>query len=176
MVLYSLSAAVELLDGAIEFGKFYADNDIGIPVGPSASVANYGKGKIAATYFNFGERYVNGATSIARDFINSLVRELFPLPLVEVRGSHFVDVTVNKIDGRIAVNLVNTAGVHSDTKVYVYDEIPAVGPLEVRIRSAEKPDKVLLEPEGKELAFHFDGEVISFVLQKLTIHEVIVLK
>ncbi|MDO8685708.1 MAG: hypothetical protein Q7J78_03450 [Clostridiales bacterium] len=37
------------------------------------------------------------------------MKELFPDPMVEVTGSHYVDVTVNRKEGKLAVNLLNTA-------------------------------------------------------------------
>jgi len=56
---------------------------------------------------------------VARRFLNSLVRQVFPKPLVEVTGSAAVDVVVNRVNGELAVNLVNTAGPHADKQVPV---------------------------------------------------------
>lgn len=78
-----------------------------------------------------------------------MVRELFPQPLVEVRGSHYENVTANRKDGKLAINLVNTSGNPANDKVYVFDEIFPVGPLDVFIRIAKKPRRVSLEPGGK---------------------------
>lgn len=174
--LKTLLGNVVLKEGAQEFGKLYKDDDIHSPIGTAASITPFGRGKIAATYFNFGERYIHGTTTTARDFLNAIVRELFPNPLVEVEGSHFVDVTVNRIDGKLAVNLVNTSGDHADMKVYVYDEIPALGPLSIKIRYGKKPGKVVLEPEGKTLEYTYDKGVIRTALDRLEIHSILVIE
>lgn len=76
------------------------------------------------------------------------MRELFPDPMVEVKGLRYVDVTLNKINGKLAVNLVNTSGPHDNNDVLVFDEVTPVGPLSVSIRVPEKPKKVTLEPKG----------------------------
>lgn len=69
-----------------------------------------GKGTFAAVYLNLGERYLNARTATASNFLSGLVRELFPEPLAEVAGLRHIDVIVNRIDGKLTVNLVNTSG------------------------------------------------------------------
>ena len=172
----SLFQKAELSDRAMPFGKIYRNNDIEEPYDIAASITQYGRGKIAAVYLNLGERYGSAGTSLSRDFLNDLVHELFPDPVVEVTGSHYVDVTLNRKDGKLAVNLVNTTGQHANDKVYVYDEIPQVGPLSVSIRSEKRPSKVTLEPGGKELYYTYINGKIVLTLPRLEIHEIIVVE
>jgi hypothetical protein len=83
---------------------------------------------------------------------------------------------VNRISGRLAINLVNTAGPHTDPNVYTLDEIPPAGPLEITIRAKAKPARILLEPGGKEMNYGWmDGEV-RLILPELEIHAVIVVE
>ena len=177
----SLFQEVELGNKAKPFGKIYNSdpqnaNDIYGPYQTAASISRYGKGKIAAIYLNLGERYKNAATSVSRDFLDALMRELFPQPLVEVRGSHNVDVTVNRIDDKLAVNLVNTSGHHADDKVYVFDEIPPVGPLSVIIQTGQRPRKVSLEPGGEDLDYRYRDGKIELTLPSLEIYDIIVVE
>ena len=170
------SQSVRLHAGAKAFGRMYSMNDFAGPAEVAASIAKCGKGSIAATYLNFGERYINGATNTARGFLAGLVRELFPKPMVEVAGSHLVDVAVNRIDGKLAVNLVNTAGPHANEKVYAFDEVPAVGPLAITIRAGRKPKKVTLEPAGMPWPHTFGKGEIKLELPRLEIHDIIVVE
>ena len=156
------------------FGKLYPADDRKGPSEVAASVANCGKGKIAAVYLNLGERYRKARTSVVREFLGALVRELFPRPMVEVAGSQYVDVQVNRIDGKLAVSLVNTAGPHHDENVYVFDEIPPIGPLAIAIRTGTRPGKVTLEPGGKRLPFKFKDGAIRLTVPRLEIHGVVV--
>ena len=172
----SLFQRVELADGTKPFGRIYENND---PIGDyeiAATIAQYGKGKIAGTYLNLGERYFNASTSVSRDFLNALVRELFPEPMVEVKGSHYVDVTLLKKNGALIVNLINTIGPHGNDKVNVFDEIPPIGPLSISIRHQTRPQKVTLEPGGKELAYQYSKAKIQLTLPELEFHDMIVVE
>ncbi len=172
----SLFRKANLTDRAKAFGKIHRDNDIESPFETAASIAQYGKGKIAAIYLNLGERYHNGATSVGREFLKGLVDELFPNPLVRVKGSQYVDVTANRKNGKLAINLVNTAGPHADDKIHVFDEIPAVGPLSVIIRYNKQPHRVTLEPSGDKIKYQYRDDKISLTVPHLEIHDVIVVE
>lgn len=158
------------------FGRLYTDDDPRNPSQPAASIRQLGKGRIAATYFSIGERYTNAKTSVVRDFVDSLVRQLFPKPMVEVAGSHDVEVTLMRHQGKLAVNLINTAGPHADTRVYVFDEIPTVGPLTVTLRLPQTPKSITLEPEHKSIPFESQGGEIKLTLPRLAIHDILVVE
>lgn len=174
--LLTPSQKVKLKVGTIPFGKLYYENDIRGPYDVAASIRRYGEGKIAGIYFNYGERYCHAETSVARDFLNGLVRELFPKPLVEVKGSHYVDVCVNQIDGKLAINLVNTSGPHDNKDVYVYDDIPPIGPLEITIRSLSDVKAIKLEPGGYSLDYEIVDDEIHAILPWLEIHNIILVE
>ncbi|MDO8335618.1 MAG: hypothetical protein Q7T74_02430, partial [Candidatus Saccharibacteria bacterium] len=97
-------------------------------------------------------------------------------PLVEVQGSHNVDVIVSRLKGKLAINLVNTSGPHSNPRTTTFDEIPIVGPLTVSIRSPQKPKEVKLEPNGGSIPYKFSNGKIEVVLQKLDIHNIVVVE
>ncbi len=177
----SLFQRVRLGESARPFGKIYNSdpnnvNDMKGPAETAASIRRYGEGRIAATYLNLGERYYNAATSVSRDFLDTLVRELFPEPLVTVEGSHHVDVTANRKNGRVLINLVNTAGPHANENIYVYDDIPSVGPLQVTIRSEEEPEILRLEPLGRELEYTFREGTLTTTVKSLDLHQILVLE
>jgi hypothetical protein len=141
---------------------------------PAASITDLGQGKIAAVYFTFGQGYASARTDLARQFLNDLVRQLFPKPMVEVKGSSNVDVVVSRLGGGLAVNLVNTAGPHRSDPIL--DSIPPMGPLDMTIRQAARPARITLEPTGTVLPFeHRDGEV-HLVVPRVDIHEVVVVE
>jgi hypothetical protein len=148
------------------------ENDTHSASEPAGSVAALGKGKIAALYFSFGERYLRGQTSLMRDYIGALARELFT-PQVEVRGSHLVDVTLCRQDGHWAVNLVNTGGPHANRDVYTYDEVPALGPLEVSLRLDAQPKGVLLQPGGRNVEWSWAEGMLHVQVPRLELHEIV---
>ncbi len=99
------------------------------------------------------------------------VRELFPKPMVEITGSHDVDVCIARNHGKLLVNLVNTTGPHHTQSII--ESIPPVGPLNVTIRHAKKPAKVTLEPSGQPLPFHYYDGNIQLTIPQVAIHEII---
>ena len=74
------------------------------------------------------------------------------------------------------LSLVNTAGPHADNKVHVFDDIPQVGLLKVKILSSKKPQKVILEPVDKAIIYGYTDGKIEFTLPHLKIHDVIVVE
>jgi len=159
--------------GVRTFGKLYEKDDFIGDQSIAASITKYGKGRIAATYFNLGERYRKASTSTARRFLDALVCDLFPEPLVEVKGSQYVDVSVNRLEGKLIINLVNTSGPHADNQVYVHDEITPLGPLTLSIRCRNKPKQIMLQPANKPLRFLHQKGVATVVLPRLEIHDII---
>lgn len=145
---------------------------------PAGSIRPLGKGKIAAVYADLGSLYNDATTTVVRDFISAMIQELLPDPIVQVSGSHLVQVVVNriKLDGqtRMAVNLINMAGPHRDVNVYTFDDIPAVGPLTVRIRLDKKPQRILRQPGDEAMQFTWADGVAELTLPRLAIHDILV--
>jgi hypothetical protein len=166
--------AVRLGSKAQIFGRLHSTNDLNSPSQPAALIAVLGKGKIAATYFAFSQGYLATRSEGARDFLNDVSRQLFPTPMVEVTGSHDVDVVVNRSAGKLAINLVNTAGPHQTEPIL--DSIAPVGPLAVTIRQSTTPAKVTLQPGGKPLAFNYANGAVHVTVPHLEIHSVVVVE
>ncbi len=159
------------------FGAIYLQNE---PVGqayPAATICPLGQGRFAAVYVNLSESFGLTYSSHVRDFLGDLARKLYT-PMVQVQGSHFVDVVLNQKDGKLLINLFNTAGPHSDKDVWVFDEIPPVGPLTVNIRMEKKPQQIRLEPAGQILNFQYrdDAKCVDLIVPRLEIHEILVVE
>jgi hypothetical protein len=174
--LKAAHADIQFKKSVQTFGRWYPSNNTTLPSSHAASITTYGKGKIAATYFNVGQRYLESTTTVVRDFMHALVHELFPEPLATVTGSHLVDVTINRSHGKLAINLVNTAGPHADDKIHVFDEIPVVGPLTITIRSEEQPQRITSQPSSTELPFIWSDGKATLTLPRLEIHEIVVVE
>lgn len=153
------------------FGVFRPDRETNGPAHPAATFAPLGKGTIAAVWLNLGERCADGKTPAAREFLDALTRELFPKPMVEVSGSHDVDISLARNHGKLQVHLVNTSGPHA-TEPFV-DSITPVGPLQITLRSGSRPKRITLEPGARSLEFkHANGET-RFTVAEVPIHSVV---
>jgi hypothetical protein len=158
------------------FGQLYAANDTKSPSQPAASIASLGNGRIAATYFSFSRGYVARRSPEMREFLNALARQLFPSPMVEVKGSANVDVSVNRLHGRIAINLVNTSGAHWDANKPLLDSISPIGPLEIGILAPAKPVRITLQPDGASLPFEYREGTARLTVPQLDIHGIVVIE
>ena len=153
---------------------FYNGSDFRQKGNMVASSSNtVGKGKISAVYFNAGSAYNEYKSPVLRDFINSHITDLFPDEIVKVKGSHLVHVTLNKLNGKMYVNLINVAGEHTDQNAIGYDEIPSLKNLTVSINTSQRPEKILLQPEGRELKVDFNDGISKVVIPELFIHSIL---
>ncbi len=169
-----LSRAVRLGAKAQPFGRLQVARAADAASQPAASIASRGRGRIAATYFDFSQGYLADRSEAARAWLDALARQLFPQPLVEVTGSPDVDVAVNRLDGRLTINLVNTAGPHADPQTPIFDSIPVVGPLAIKIHTATVPARITLEPGSQPVAFEYRAGAAQLTLPRLEIHSVLV--
>ena len=156
------------------FGALPQTNNAAPGARPAALVGRVGQGRIAVTHFTFGPGNSQVSLAAGTELLNPLARELFPRPLVEVTGSSAVDVAVNRIRGKLAVNLVNTAGPHQHEPIL--ESIPPIGPLTVAVRADRKPKQVTLEPGGKTLAFTYRDGRATVVVPRVEIHCAVVVE
>lgn len=170
-------AKVELMPGVTSISNFYNGSDFrdkGKNI--ASSVNTVGKGKVAGVYFNADSAYLEYKSPVLRDFISNQITELFPDALVKVTGSHLVHVTTNLLNDKMFVNLINVAGEHTNQTAIGYDEIPSLKDLTVSIRTAKKPAKIVLQPEGKEMEFNFQNGVSKVIVPVLSIHSILEIK
>jgi len=153
-------------------GWLYEDNEAQGARLPAAVVTKLGRGAIAAVPMNLGERYLAARTTVARDFLQSLVRRLLPEPLVEVTGAHLIAVSLTRKNGALLVHLVNTGGAHH-AGCYTFDEIPPVGPVQLQVRLPHKPRRVRLQPGGRLLKWAFAQGCLTVRVPQVAIHEMI---
>ncbi|HOW67591.1 MAG TPA: hypothetical protein P5186_27755 [Candidatus Paceibacterota bacterium] len=166
----------QLPNKAKPLGTLHASKDSVSSSSPAASIARLGRGRIAATYFSLSRGYLENRSPVMRSFLNELVRQLFPDPIVEVTGSPTVDVTLHRLAGRMAIHLVNTSGAHWDRKNPLMTTIPPVGPIEVSIRTPKRPMRVTLQPGNQSVAFTHGKKLTRFTVPGLDIHRIIVVE
>ncbi len=139
----------------------------------ASSIKSFGKGEIAAIYFDAGTAYSQYKTFVIRDFIAETIAQLSPQKLVQVEGSHLVHIAFNSLNGKTFLNLINVAGESTNQTAIGYDQVPALDNLTVTIPSTAKPSSIILQPEGKELEFTFADGKSKVVVPKLEVHSIL---
>jgi hypothetical protein len=139
----------------------------------ASSSKKAGKGRISAIYFNAGSAYAEYKSHILRDYISDHIRSMFSEPIAKVTGSHLVHVAVNTLNDKIYINLINTAGDHNSKSAIGYDEVPSLKNLTVGISTGKQPKKIILQPEGRELAVDYNNGVSKVVVPEVNIHSIL---
>jgi hypothetical protein len=167
-------AAVKLSPEAEIISTFYKGSDFSQKGDIIASSSKkIGKGRISAIYFNAGSAYAEYKSHILRDYISDHIGSMFPEQMVKVSGSNLVHVAVNSLNDKTYVNLINTAGDHNSKSAIGYDEVPSLKNLTVEISTGNQPKKIILQPEGKELAVDFRKGISRVVISDLKIHSIL---
>lgn len=172
----SPSQKVKLGHDVSAFGKIYNQWIKKGDSHPAASIRSFGKGQIAGVYIDIGSWYLGGQTTVSRDFLSGLVDTLFEEPMVRVSGTRYVDVTLMEKDGKTMVHFINTAGPHANKDVYVFDEIPKVGPVQVSLRCKARPQSVFLEPGHRVPEYFYSEDQLSVQIPLVEIHDILVVE
>ncbi len=153
------------------------ENDDGThsEVYPVAGVCTIGKGKLFAVSYDLGLAYYEGGTSVARDLLKKIEAMAYNA-MVKVTGSMYCDVVALEKDGKLMIQLVNTAGGHGDYKMFTIDEITPIGPLTVSIALPEAPKAVTLQPAGKKLEGVYENGRFVTTVDRLEYHEIVVVE
>ncbi len=143
------------------------------PGKPLASVIPFGTGRIAAVGSDLGWAYNVRSEYLHRTLINALLTRLYaPIVRIDaVRGK--LETTVLKKNGRMMIQLVNANGDHANRHSATEDYIPACYDIELSIALDQKPSALILQPEGRALAFEYADGHVKVALSKVEMHDII---
>ena len=140
---------------------------------PLATTMPYGAGTVSAIGFDVGSQYVGGAQYMHRTLMSAVMDGLYE-PLVKIESvTGRLEVTALCKDGRIMLQLVNANGTHADLATATDDQLPPVLDITLSISLDKKPEKLLLQPDGKPLSFDYaDGKAVVQI-GRIDVHNVI---
>ena len=139
-----------------------------------AKAINYKKGKIITIGGDFATYYSKLKTVSARQLASKLFD--YYSPTARVTNSSKIVLNATKKNKSLLIQLVNSGGDHANSSVNSFDEIPALYNLDLTVNLDKKPEKVILQPSGEELEFKFDNGVLTTVVPKVEIHEIVEIK
>ena len=145
----------------------------------AASIAEAGKGKIAAFYGPLADIFFRNHHPWLRQYIGAIVKDLFPNPAVTVTGPAYVDAALRKTaDGQLSLHLLNRTNLPMPDRYEFTDFIPAVGPVEVEMKCPARPKGVRLVPEaeggGAALKWTWKAGRLRLTVPRLEIHNIVV--
>lgn len=159
-------------DGAEICAKAYGINIYNQEVYTAALKSRVGEGVALSLAVDLGNVYNKNKSSAIRDFARSLVSSVGFEPTVTVLGetSDYVEVVLTEKEGKLCVNLLNTAGPHAVGAVRSYGQIPPLYDLTVKIKVKAAPVAVKVGPESYSAENEYADGVLTVKLKKLDIH------
>lgn len=134
-----------------------------------------GKGSITFMCMDFAGAYKNNVTTAIKDFMKNIISKTGFEPIVRISGSGFAELSLTEKEGKLIVNIVNTAGQGGLENVRGYNEVPKIGPVRVKAK-IERPAKITRMPEGREMIFDYKDGCAEFEFDIIHIHTAAVIE
>jgi hypothetical protein len=143
---------------------------------PAATLNRVGKGRVAYIPAAVFRDFNHNRYPMTRAFIGDVMRRLVgPLPIT-VHAPTCIDVALRRKNRRTLVHLVNRAsGIPNQPNNGAIDEIPAVGPVVITARLDRKPASVEAGLERQPLRWTFAKGRLRIALERVHIHEAVVI-
>lgn len=149
---------------------------------PMITLNKFGKGKVAYIACDVFSSYILKNQWIIKHIIKNILNIILPEKLVEVDAPAGVEVVLAEQGGKKLIHLINHYGERpfspwpfGDNNALTENIIP-IHDIMVKVKCEENPIKIKLEPEGRELEWKRDGEMITILVPKLEIHSCIVIE
>lgn len=140
----------------------------------TTSVTTVGKGKIGMIRKGVGLDYQKNNSEELRKMVNGLVRNLFDDPIVEAKGTPWVDISASKLGDKTMIHLVNTSGQHQ--KMTYIEKVAPTSPIQLSVRADKKPNKVTLQPGNKNMKFAYKNGRVEVKIDSVPIYDILVLE
>lgn len=156
---------LDLVEGE---GYIYKNVDLRDAILPSYRIDSYGKGKIAYVPFDFGQCYLESRCYITTNYLGKILKDLAQ-PNIEINKKNIDLILQNNGSGYI-LNLVNMLQSRHALYTIVYDEIPEIHNVTVKVKGSFKSVSM---PLGEKFTYEITRDAVIIHLDKLEIHSVI---
>jgi hypothetical protein len=148
---------------------------------PAAVINRVGKGRVAYLPFDAFRFFADRRYPLLRRFIAEVARKIGGRMAISADAPTCVDVVLRRKGSKTIVHLINrSSGIPNCPGDGTVDEVPAVGPVTVRVSVDSEPDSVRLAFEDGPFAWSYrrggrTGRVVA-TLDRVRIHAAIVLE
>lgn len=140
---------------------------------PLALTVSYGKGSISALGFDIGSQYLVCTQYLHRELMETLVAPLYE-PMVRIeKQTGRIEVVCLEVEGKKMIQLINAAGSHANTACATDDLIPPALDIELSIALESAPKAIVLQPEGRELAYEYRNGRAYVRVDRIEIHSIL---
>ena len=140
---------------------------------PFITFKKIGNGKIAGLYSDIGVYYLKEDSFLLCKIIKNVIDSLFPGKIVTPYTNSKVHIVASKKDKDYFLQLINLGYLKPSIEADYYAKLRPIRNLKLKINTGQKPDKIILQPEGEELAFEYDDHHISVLIPKICIYSIL---
>jgi len=139
----------------------------------TASIKNFGKGKLTAISTDIAKNYAEQAQSRLTSLCNEILLKMYePRIMIESCKGHLEIVDLWR-DGKMLVQMVNAGGLHHASNSLLEDSIAPVADICLKLRLDKKPSTLRLQPEGTNLKFTWKDGYAYVEIPRVDIHNVV---
>ena len=140
---------------------------------PLAATVKLGNGTVTVCPGPFASGYAKASSTILRKLLRHMV-ESHHQPMVRLEGDHpELEIVLRRKNGQMLVHLINIAGAPVNPAFRHTGVVPRTGPIRLKIQLPAKPLRIVLEPDGIELAGEFANGEWNGVVPDLQIHSIV---
>ncbi len=165
------------LDGAEAIGTWHPTRDLRKDGHVAATLTKHGRGQIAAVWGPVGSVFFRCHHPYLKRFIGDIVGRLFPKPAVEIDGPPCLDIALRRTRaGELCLHVLNLTNMPTSRRYGIIDDIPAVGPIKVRMKVPAKPEAVVWIPGEVKLEWTWSAGILAVTIPRVHVHGVVCVK
>ncbi|MCU0226216.1 MAG: hypothetical protein MUF01_01135 [Bryobacterales bacterium] len=131
-----------------------------------------GGGRVALVPGAVGEAFGATHAPALRQFLGGLVARVFR-PQVELDAPPTVELALRRRQDALQVHLLNTTGMQVASRYAAIDYVPTIPHLRVRLRTARRPSRVMLQPGAGNLPCTYTDGVAQVQVQGLHLYQIV---
>ena len=141
---------------------------------PAITLRHVGKGWAAFIAGDVFRAYQVKNQWNLKHIVTNLLQLMAPEPLVSVEAQPWLEVTLMRQPSRMLVHLVNQQGGRAvDGNNYCLEQVTPVRNVTARIRLAQRPARITLEPDGSAPQWSYSNGVVTVLVPEVAIHRAI---
>ena len=144
---------------------------------PAATLNRVGRGAVAYIPTDVCRDFNHNRYPMIRAFIGEVTRQTVGALPITVKAPLCVDVALRRQGPRTIIHLVNrSSGIPNQPNNGAIDEIPAVGPITITLKTLQAPVSVTAAWEGSAPTWKHRANTLTVTLPSVHIHEAVVIQ
>ena len=138
---------------------------------PAVTLRRLGKGKIMGVYGDISLNFYNSHHPHLRKIMGNIIKKLWAEPMFTSDAPFCVDFALRKsAAGSLTLHLTNMSNLPVSPQRAFCDFVPEINNITVNIKLSECPKSVKWQPDGTELNYKYENNLLTLKIASLQIH------